>query len=397
MPIIHTSPPVQIQLAKNLTKNIKRGHAWVYVDALKTVPRVSPGTPAILMDHQGRREVARGYLDPTSPIAFRACTTTRQKLNHAWAVQTMLAALEHRKRLFAPYDQTNGYRLFNGEGDGLPGLVCDVYAHAAMIATDGPGAEGFWQVEEIAAWLAGQLNLEVVYHKSREQSQVRQIFGPQSDPTIYFLENGITFTANPVSGHKTGFYLDQRDNRAAIRSLVAGKTVLNVFGYTGGFSVYAGIGQASHVTTLDLAAPALEVAEAHWAYNQLPPEKHETVCMDAFEFLAQAAKNGRTWDVVILDPPSFAPSEASLPQAEQAYTKLISLGAQVTARGGTLAAASCSSHVRRSHFLEMCVEGISDARRKATTAGIHGQPADHPAPLMMPELRYLKFVLLMLD
>lgn len=395
--MINSTSPTQIQLSRNLTKTIKRGHAWVYADALKTVPKVAPGTPAILMDHQGRREVARGYLDPTSPIAFRVCTTNREHPNQAWAMRTMHNALDLRQRLFAPFEHTNGYRLFNGEGDHLPGLVCDVYHHFAMLVTDGIGAEGFWQVEKIAAWLAEQLKVEAVYHKSRENAEVQQIFGPQTDPTVYFLENGITFTANLVSGHKTGFYLDQRDNRAAIRPLAEGKTVLNVFGYTGGFSVSAGKGGAKHVTTLDLAAPALEVAEAHWAYNQLPAGQHTTVNQDAFEFLTEAAKSGRTWDLVILDPPSFAPSEASLPQAEKAYTRLIALGAQVTTKGGILAAASCSSHVRQSHFMEMCIEGISEARRTATTMGIHGQPPDHPTPLVMPELRYLKFVLLKLD
>ncbi|MFN2145873.1 MAG: class I SAM-dependent rRNA methyltransferase, partial [Anaerolineales bacterium] len=379
------------------TKYIKRGHAWVYADALKSVPRVSPGTPAILMDHQGRREVARGYLDPVSPIAFRACSTTRQNLNRRWAEDTMSAALEIRKLLFAPFNQTSGFRLFNGEGDGLPGLVCDVYNQTAMLTTDGSGAEGFWQVGQIARWLSSQLEIEAVFFKTRDQDQVQQIFGPQADPTVYFLENGITFTANMLTGHKTGFYLDQRENRALIQKISSGKTVLNAFGYTGGFSVYAGRGNAAHVTTLDIAVPALEVAERHWAYNQLPPEKHQTVCLDAFDFFADAAKADKTWEVVILDPPSFAPSEASLPQAEKAYTRLISLGAQVTAKGGLLAAASCSSHIRRSHFLEICIEGISEARRKAVTMGIHGQPADHPAPLVMPELRYLKFVMLRLD
>jgi 23S rRNA (cytosine1962-C5)-methyltransferase len=151
------------------------------------------------------------------------------------------------------------------------------------------------------------------------------------------------------------------------------------------------------VTTLDIAAPALEIAESHWAYNHLPPENHAAICMDAFQFLSEAAAKGEKWDFVILDPPSFAPSEASLPQAEQAYIKLISLGTQITVRGGLLAAASCSSHVRRDHFHQIIEESISKARRKAIMIFSRGQPQDHPAPLVMPELRYLKFVLLRLD
>ena len=188
-----------------------------------------------------------------------------------------------------------------------------------------------------------------------------------------------------------------RENRARIKPFSKSKKVLNLFGYTGGFSVYAGLGGASQVTTVDSAKPAIEAAEEHWTLNQLDPAIHEAIPADVFDFLETQIKDGRTWDIVIADPPSFAPSQAAVPQAVAAYKKLIAQCAQVTENNGILAASSCSSHILPALFLELCQEGVSTARRKATLLGTYGQPADHPAPLVMPELHYLKFVMLRLD
>ncbi|MFN2146266.1 MAG: class I SAM-dependent methyltransferase, partial [Anaerolineales bacterium] len=337
---------------------------------------------------------------PEGAIALRVCTTTPgERLDNRWAETRFNAALALRQDLFAPYQQTSGYRLFNGEGDGLPGLVCDIYDRATILITDGPAAEAFWQTSGVAEWLNQYLEIQAVFHKSRAGSdkQVTQIWGETVGQPVSFLENGLKFSADLIEGQKSGFFLDQRNNRRLIGQLCRDRSVLNAFGYTGGFSIYAGKGGAREVITLDVAAPALEAAASHWTMNQLPPEQHQTVAGDAFEYLEIASKQNQRWDVVILDPPSFAPSEASVPAAVKAYTRLISLGAQVTASGGILAAASCSSHIHREHFLEIITEAISQARRKATVIGIHGQPADHPSPLAMPELDYLKFVLLKLD
>jgi 23S rRNA (cytosine1962-C5)-methyltransferase len=400
MKLIKDSKPVKVQLSRNLVKTIKQGHAWVYADALRQIPEVEPGTPAILLDNRGGREIAKGFLDPTGPIALRICTTNPGvSLNHTWAKMTMQHAIQQRKLLFSPFTDTNAYRLFNGEGDGLPGLVCDIYDHSAVVVTDGTAPDHFWQVDQIANLLQETLDITQVFYKSRSDhlNQTVPILGDSSEPLVFFKENNLTFTANLIEGQKTGFFLDQRDNRAAIQPYSSGKTVLNVFGYTGGFSVYAGKSGAEHVTTLDLAAPALKAACNHWEYNHLPVERHTTINSDAFKFLSQASQAQEQWEMVILDPPSFAPSEASVPQAETAYTRLISLGSRVTAPKGILAAASCSSHIHQQQFLKLIENGLSASRRSGILLGVYGQPNDHPAPLVMPELRYLKFVLLQLD
>jgi 23S rRNA (cytosine1962-C5)-methyltransferase len=394
------NPPIKLQLSRDLVKTIKRGHAWVYAEALRKLPDASPGSPAVLLDNRGGREIARGYYDPTSPIAFRVCTTNPAvRINRAWAENQFLAAAALRNSMQFEAQQTNAYRLFNGEGDGLPGLVCDLYADHAVIATDGSGADNFWDAPQIAGWLNQQLGIKNVLLKSRsaEGKTITSVFGQAPQRPVEFVENGVDFSADLLHGQKTGFYLDQRDNRQRIRQLAMQKHVLNVFAYTGGFSVYAGLGGALEVTTIDQAEPALKAAKEHWRINGLDPKQHHVEGEDAFEYLKNAANQNLQWDLVILDPPSFAPSEAALPQARQAYTRLIELGAKLTTPGGMLAAASCSSHVDRAAFLQIIEQSISQARRKATLLGIHGQPADHPAPLVMPELSYLKFVLLSLD
>ncbi len=222
----------------------------------------------------------------------------------------------------------------------------------------------------------------------------RALVGPPPEEPVTFLEHGLRFTADLVTGQKTGFFLDQRENRQLVRELAAGRRVINVFGYTGGFSIYALAGGAEHVTTVDLAAPALAAADSHVALNGFAQERHESARSDAFELLDAAAERGDSWDLVILDPPSFAPSRKAADGAVRAYTRLIAAGARVTRPGGLLAAASCSSHVDEATFARCCEDGVGAARRTAAILEVRGQPLDHPAPLAARGFRYLKFVLM---
>lgn len=392
--------PIKLRLARNLVRSLKRGHPWVFAEALRELPPARPGSRAILLDNNKGREIAQGFYDPHSPLAFRACTLDQGETpDDRWAAERLNRALALRRTLFDA--STTGFRLLNGEGDGLPGLVCDVYGDTAVIQLDGAGPEGFWHTAGVGQWAAQALSLRCVVRRpqSREAGSAGQtLLGPAPAAAVSFTENGLVFTADVIHGQKTGFFLDQRDNRQHIRHLAAGRRVLNVFGYTGGFSVYAGVGDAIHVTTVDLATPALEVAAEHWQLNGLLPDAHQIIAADAFEFLEQAARQRQEpWDLVIIDPPSFASAKQALPKALAAYERLIALGAAVTAPHGTLAAASCSSRVGLAAFLNACEEGISKARRRATILGVHGQPADHPTPLAFPEFRYLKFVLMRVE
>jgi len=402
MPLIRPHrEPVVLQLSRDLVRSLKRGHAWIFREALRDCPRAPTGSPAILLDHRKGQPVAAGWYDSSSPVAFRACRVDAPwELDDFWAEQRLQSALSLRRRLFpavsVDVSDTTGYRLCNGEGDGLPGLVVDVYAQTAVMKLDGPAAEGFWSAEGLADWLLENLPLKTVVERSRERGSAgRVLTGEPIREPVEFREHGLRFTADVLHGQKTGFFLDQRENRRQVRGLAAGLKVLNLFSYTGGFSIAAGTGGATQVTSVDIAAPAIAESERHWLLNNLPAGKHEGVAVDVFEFLGRCGR--RRWDLVIVDPPSFAPSEAAVSAAVASYTKLAAQAAQVTARQGLLALASCSSHITAEMFVDACQEGLSIARRRGTLLGLNGQPPDHPAPLMMPEFRYLKFLLLRLD
>jgi 23S rRNA (cytosine1962-C5)-methyltransferase len=191
------------------------------------------------------------------------------------------------------------------------------------------------------------------------------------------------------AGQKTGFFLDQRDNRRTVRGHAAAARVLNVFSYTGGFSIHAGLGGATHVTSVDIAAPAIAALEANVALSGLAAAQHEAVAEDAFAFFARAAKRGRRWDLVIVDPPSFAPSEKARPAALAAYRKLAIAALGVVEAGGRFALASCSSHVTEADLLDIA-SGIDHTALRLRISG--GAGSDHPVLPAFPEGRYLKFL-----
>jgi len=293
-------------------------------------------------------------------------------------------------------ERTNGFRLLNGEGDGLPGLTCDLYDKHAVLKLDGDTPAAFWNVDAFADWLAERLSIENVFLKFRSDAETRgrAVRGAIPAEPVRFLENGLHFQADLVQGQKTGFFFDQRDNRARIGALAVGRSVLNLFAYTGGFSIYAGCGGASQVTSVDLAKPAMEEAERNWALNALPGDQHQVSATDAFEFLEKAKSAKRSWDLVVVDPPSFAPAERHVKAALASYQALFTAALHVLAPSGIVAFSSCSSHISQQMFLELTELATSKARRRATGLGVYGQPADHPFPLVCRELQYLKFLLL---
>ncbi len=389
--------PVILRMSRDLVRTVKRGHPWVYAEGLRSLPPAPSGSWAILQDNKQGREVARGYYDPQCPIAFRACELDEKPLTDDWARRRIDRAIQWRKRSLTA--DTTGFRLLHGEGDSVPGLVVDIYGQYAVMQLDGAGPSGFWNASGIAAYLAEVLSLSGVWLRARDRGAAGSLLYGALPPhnIASFLEHGIQWTADIVKGQKTGFFLDQRENRQLIRGLSTGQRVLNLFAYTGGFSVAAGLGGAKHVTSVDLAKPATAMAQTHWGLNGLPPAQHSGFAEDVFEFLEAAQTRRELWDIVICDPPSFAPSESSVPQAVAAYRKLIAASARATMRGGLLATASCSSHIPESKFLEINEEAVSEARRRATVLCINGQPSDHPAPLVCPEFRYLKFVLMRVE
>jgi 23S rRNA (cytosine1962-C5)-methyltransferase len=385
--------PIKLSLVRDRTRTLKQGYPWIYRDWLKELPPAAAGTRALVRDKDGSL-LAFGMYDPVGPLAVRVCALERERLDDALILAKLDSALSLRRTLFD--ETTNGFRLLNGEGDGVPGLTCDVYAGHAVLKLDGDAPAAFWNVEAIADWLGERLAISDVFLKNRSTAKTRgrAVRGAVPERPVQFVENGKRFQADLVHGQKTGFFFDQRDNRARIGALAEGRSVLNLFAYTGGFSVYAGAAGAGEVTSVDLAKPASDEAQRNWLLNGLPPSRHHATTMDAFRFLEDARAAKRTWELVIVDPPSFAPAERHVEKALASYQTLFAAALQVLAPGGIAALSSCSSHVPLPTFLELTQAAVSRARRRAVVLGVYGQPADHPFPLACAELQYLKFVLL---
>jgi len=207
-------------------------------------------------------------------------------------------------------------------------------------------------------------------------------------------ENGVLFKVDIVHGQKTGFFLDQRDNRQYVKNTSRGKTVLNLFSYTGGFSIYAGVGGAAKVASLDIAEGAIRLSEENWALNGLDPKKHISLCVDVFKYLTGESE---MWDHIIVDPPSMSHSEDQKQRAIAKYIELFATAAKKVKKQGQLSLSSCSSHVSFEDFFEITNEALSQARRKGQILRVSGQGPDHPFPHISHEQRYLKYIHLALD
>jgi 23S rRNA (cytosine1962-C5)-methyltransferase len=285
----------------------------------------------------------------------------------------------------------------NGEGDLLPGLVCDVYGDVAVLQFDGQGPSDFWQREPIAEWLLARAGVASVVEKARRgarsgESALRHLAGAPARGDVVVRESGASFRVDLENGQKTGFFLDQRPNRRFVREIAAGRSVLNLFSYTGGFSVSAGLGGASRVASVDASAGAIALASENWALNGLDPRRHSGVCADVFEFLrAGRESGGESWDHVIVDPPSMGHSEEDKPAAIAKYVALFAAAAKMARPGGELSLSSCSSHVSFVDFMALIEEALARARLRGQVVRVSGQGPDHPFPHACPELRYLKF------
>ncbi len=389
--IQESQKPIYLDLQRDLTKLIKQGHPWLYRSAFKDLPETPAG--AIALIRYKNKVIATGYYSPSSALAVRVCTQDGVRLDDKWAHQQLERALKNRKSF--EDSQTNAFRLINGEGDGLPGLTCDIYNQHAVVQLDGHAPAHFWNTKSIAQWITKNLPIINVIEKNREsQDKNLPLIGTLPDKPISFTEHGLNFQADIVNGQKTGFFLDQRENRHLIKRFSEGRSVLNLFSYTGGFSIYAGAGGASEVTSVDIARPATLEAQANWQLNQLSAE-HHALSANVFDFLDEN-KGRQTWDLVIVDPPSFAPSNKSTDKALQSYKTIFTKAINVTSASGLIALSSCSSHIDFPTFLGLCENALSTAHRRGHVLCTQGQPHDHPFPIILKEYRYLKFVLIQL-
>jgi 23S rRNA (cytosine1962-C5)-methyltransferase len=387
--------PVRLKLTRDVVKHLKRGNPWVFSDAIEKV-KVPEGSYAILSCHKNE-VVAHGFYTPSINLSFRVLNLGDKKFTDTEVVARLRRAIANKKHLLTLENKC--FRVLNGEGDELPGVVADYYQGTVVLKLDGTASEKFWVKEELGKFFMEQDEIPVkcVYYKRKNKEEEKGlILAGESDTLLdhEFLEHGVKFRTNIIDAAKTGFFLDQRENRNFIRSVARDKTLLNLFGYTGGFSVYAGLGGARMVTTVDIAPHAIKGSEVNWEINLLSPDLHTAVCEDAFLFVENAIAEKRTWDIVITDPPSFAPNQKAVANALEAYTKIFADSLRLVKDGGYFAASSCSGHIAFESFLEIVQEALAKTRRRGKVLLIKGQPEDHPFPLALQDMRYLKFVYL---
>ncbi len=385
---------LKVKLSRNLRRAILQGQPWVYKEAcVPPAEAVDMAQLAQVSDNKG--ELAWAIYDPHAPLSLRILSTEKFPPHKDFLEARFAQALRLRQHLKAA--NTNAYRLFNGEGDLLPGLVCDVYGSTAVLQFDGRGPKEFWDRESIGQWLLKNLDCTSVIEKNRRNADrtIEHVAGEMLPGNeVVVQENGVKFKVNLEKGQKTGFFLDQRENRQYVRNISAGKSVLNLFSYTGGFSIYAGLGQARRVASLDISQGAIDSAIENWALNELPPAKHEGLCLDVFEYLRGEPE---PWDHILVDPPSMSHSEQQKSLAITKYIEIFAAAARRVKEGGELSLSSCSSHVSFEDFFHIIDESLSQSRRRGQIVRISGQGPDHPFPHACREMRYLKFVHLILN
>lgn len=382
---------MRLRLRKPLERAILSGHPWVFRDALEP-HEAAAGQVVEVVDKRGRF-LCRG-LSESGPIGVRVFSTRDEPLDQRFFDRRIHEALALRTRVVP--EATSAYRLLHGESDGLPGITCDRFAGFAVLKLDGEAAAA-WE-EKLLQWLRAPLaacGIENLLTRGgkRQNKKVQLAWGLEPPEPLVIEERGVRLAVNLREGQKTGFFLDHRDSRHLVRQMSRGLRVLDLYGYTGGFSVSAGLGGATEVTTVDVTAAALDLARQSWQLNGLEAGKHRTVTADVPEFLAQLDKNGARFGLVIADPPSFAPKQSAKLQAQKSYTALHCSALGLIEAGGFYLAASCSSHINRQEFDDTLQEGSHRARRPLQILGRWETPPDHPRLLSFPEGNYLKVTL----
>jgi 23S rRNA (cytosine1962-C5)-methyltransferase len=368
-----------LTLPENLKRPLSAGHPWVYRDH---VPRGFQAKSGTWVRISAGGFTAYALWDDSSPIALRVFSE-RQLPDAAWVAERVQTAFRGRQALRD--EQTSTYRWLFGEGDGLPGITVDLYGQYAVLVTYSAALDGLvpWVVSALSATtrLAGIVR--------RRDGELELLSGRKPPAELIVEERGMRLAVDLAQSQKTGLFLDHRENRRFVRELGVTGAVLNLFSYTGAFSVSAALGGATEVVSVD-AAPVAEAARSNFRLNALATDGHEFVEADVFEYLEAAGD--RRFDLVISDPPSFAKSKERLERATKAYLRLTTLGLRATEPGGLYAAASCTSQVSPEAFKEVLAEAARRARRRFQIIHEAGQPLDHPVMAQHREGRYLKFV-----
>ncbi len=378
-------------------QSIQRFHPWVFSGAIRKIEgSVADGVVVEVFDASGEY-LATGHFQNGS-IAVRIFCFSQSSIDTSFWLRKLKLAYDFRQRLgFIGNARTNIFRLIHGEGDGFPGLIVDVYGSTAVIQAHSVGMYAIRNlIAELIVQVSGQ-QIKSVFDKSSVTVSGNQwgeakdgyLFGNQVEELLF--ENGNRFEVSWEEGQKTGFFIDQRDNRSLLELYSKNAAVLNTFCYTGGFSVYALRGGATRVVSVDSSSKAIELTNRNIDLNFGDNQKHQSQCVDVFEFLKN---NHDTWDVIVLDPPAFAKSTHSLKNALQAYKRLNANAFRRLKPGGILFTFSCSQVVSREQFRNAVFSGSIIAQKQVRILHQLTQPADHPINIYHPEGEYLKGLVL---
>lgn len=392
---------VKVPVKPGLGRHIRAGHPWVFKKAIENAPRIPPGSVVDLTDDG--RFCGRGYWDPYSAIAVRVLTTDpRETVDGAFFERKVKFALASRQSLIK-LDGTNAFRLIHGEGDGLPGVIVDLYDGWAVMKLYSAGLTPHRPliVEALSRAVPGLKGVVGRDEVGRDDSDVdeekgngRMLWGPEAPRPLTILERNAKFLVDVYAGQKTGFFLDQRENRYLLRRISKGLDVLNCFCFSGGFSVNAALGGAKSVFSVDQDADAIALARENFTINGLNASQHDFLAADAFDLLDSFKKEGRKFDLIVLDPPAFAKSQKAVEGAIAGYASLNRQALAVLKPGGILCTASCSARVSSEAFFDAVKEGAYNADVELAMVEERYQPPDHPIRLQFREGRYLKFFVL---
>ncbi|HVY39650.1 MAG TPA: class I SAM-dependent rRNA methyltransferase [Polyangia bacterium] len=386
-------PTARVVLRQGRARPLWFGHPWVYANGVDRVEgKPEPGDVVALVDHDGRF-IGRGFYNPRSQIPVRLCTRADEAVDAAFFRARVARARAVRARLGLPSERTNVYRLINSEGDDLPGLVVDVFADTAVaqITTLGISANRNVIYDALEAELGVTTIFEIApasYAELEGFAAGSRVARGQSRGTVEVREDGIALDVEPLSGQKTGMFIDQRETRARVGSLARGARVLDLYAYAGGFSLAAARGGAASVTAVDSSARAVARTLAHAEKNGVAIEAVEA---DAFRFLETATP--RSYDLLVVDPPKFARARKDLDAARKGYERLNALAMQAAAPGAILVTCSCSQNVDAETFERIVAAGAKQSGREVRVFERRGPASDHLLPPGFGEGQYLKVLL----
>lgn len=384
-----------IKLTKAGERSLRDGHPWIFDKSItKASADAQTGDLAIIYGVKSNKVIGIGLWDQHSPIRIKMLHHDGPtQIDSGWLYTKIHKAYKLRAPLLAT--DTNSYRLVFGENDGLPSLIIDIYDHVAVIKLYAliwlPMLDDIVEsVHDIAGSVTCVLRLSrnaAKHCTTHHDGQV--LMGDLPDPVIIFREHGVRFSANVLRGHKTGYFLDHRANRHRVGQLSKEKTVLDVFSYAGGFSVHALAGGASAVTSVDISKPALELSEYNASLNE-HTGTHITLAGDAFDIMSSLARQPKQYDILVVDPPSFAKKADEVAKAMMSYRKLTRLAIPLVKPGGILLSASCSSRVKADEFYSLILDELQNAQKRYEIIDKTQHDIDHP--IGFPEGAYLKSI-----